>query len=108
MVLQWLMDLISEEEEKQADSHDAGVSLNSPSRQCHVNSFRLQRYPPALLRASASYHSRAQNSDIKKFLPWHYFDFICGSSTGSCVRRPHERSGLTLLGLLLSCLVASE
>lgn len=68
---------------------------NAPMSERHAHSFHPEKYPNHVTRKLSKNEQRAmgeiQNgSDVfhkltysRRYLPCHYFDYICGSSTGS-------------------------
>lgn len=81
-VLKRLMEAIGEEEQRLADEWNEGLPSDSPLRQTHVDSFWPQDCPPNLTHVANDDGTHEPLQDDQKFLPVHYFDMICGSSTG--------------------------
>ena len=81
-VLKRLMEAIGEEEQRLADEWNEGLPSDSPLRQTHVDSFCPQDCPPNLTHVANDDGTHEPLQDDQKFLPVHYFDMICGSSTG--------------------------
>ncbi|KAJ8114816.1 hypothetical protein OPT61_g3396 [Boeremia exigua] len=79
LVLEKLMEMIGEEERRQAEAKNEDVSnlhsfLPMPLPQNHT----LCPQPPAGQHVPREFYAQ-------RFLPCHYFDLICGSSTGSLI-----------------------
>lgn len=80
LVLKRLMELIYHEEKKQAQAAPTGQTL--------FHSFWPQKYPEhvsQLPEEDENDDGYKTNPASRMFLPCHYFDFICGSSTGGYV-----------------------
>lgn len=95
---------IDQEEQRQAEQHNAQLPLHSASHQTRVDSFAPMNHP---LYSSLSGSDKADGND--DILPCHYFDFITGSSTGSYESMFLQWGSLklTIQGSLRSCSVDS-
>jgi hypothetical protein len=85
------MEAIGDEERLAAMEHNKQFPRDTPKHQSHVDSFWPQDCSPDLTHVAADPNDEdASLRDDQKFLPVHYFDTICGSSTGGCVRLPRS------------------
>ncbi|KAJ4311622.1 hypothetical protein N0V94_007850 [Neodidymelliopsis sp. IMI 364377] len=77
---------IGEEEKAAADRHNDELPPDASCRQTHVDSFWPQDFPSNVTHTveSNKVTHKPPRAD-QKFLPVHYFDLICGSSTGGLI-----------------------
>lgn len=68
------MEAIGDEERTQAAGTDTGG----------LSSFHPEALPPKVTQCDLDQNCE-RRQDAQKFLPCHYFDLICGSSTGRSV-----------------------